>query len=74
MPTALCSTFAVDLPRLFPAYANIKHTKNKTKLKINVTEEMNNVPLVHCIARTKENRRDCGSVLKYKEKDESWGV
>lgn len=33
---------------------------------------MNNVPLVHYIVRTKENRRDCGSVLKYKEKHERW--
>lgn len=32
---------------------------------------MNNVALVQYIACTKENRRNCGSVLKYKEKDEN---
>lgn len=35
---------------------------------------MHNVPLVHYTTCTKENRRDCASALKYKEKDESWRV
>lgn len=34
-------------------------------------EEINNVPLVQYIVWTKINRRHCGSVLKYEEKDES---